>query len=41
MTMIYTGQMEKGLMNGKGTLVYPNSEKYEVRTGSWDEISLS
>ena len=30
--MLYTGAMEKGQMHGKGALVYPNSEKYEVRT---------
>ena len=30
-TMLYTGAMEKGQMHGKGALVYPNSEKYEVR----------
>ncbi len=29
--MLYTGAMEKGQMHGKGALVYPNSEKYEVR----------
>ena len=28
--MLYTGAMEKGQMHGKGALVYPNSEKYEV-----------
>ena len=27
--MMYTGAMEKGQMHGKGTLVYPNSERYE------------
>ena len=32
-TMLYTGAMEKGQMHGKGALVYPNSEKYEVRGG--------
>ena len=29
--MLYTGAMEKGQMHGKGALVYPNGEKYEVR----------
>lgn len=28
--MMYTGAMEKGQMHGKGGLVYPNGEKYEV-----------
>ena len=32
--MMYTGAMEKGQMHGKGALVYPNSEKYEVRVCS-------
>jgi len=27
---VYSGQIEKGQMHGKGTLVYPNGEKYEV-----------
>ena len=27
--MMYTGAMEKGQMHGKGTLVYPNNERYE------------
>ena len=30
-TMLYTGAMEKGQMHGKGALVYPNNERYEVR----------
>ena len=34
--MLYTGAMEKGQMHGKGALVYPNSEKYEVRVVSED-----
>ena len=29
--MLYTGAMEKGQMHGKGALVYPNNERYEVR----------
>lgn len=27
--MLYTGAMEKGQMHGKGSLTYPNSEKYD------------
>jgi len=30
--MIYTGEIENGKMHGKGTLVYPNGEKYD---GDW------
>lgn len=31
--MQYTGQIQDGQMHGFGTLVYPNKERYEVRTG--------
>jgi hypothetical protein len=33
--MQYTGQIQDGQMHGKGTLVYPNSERYEVSMVSW------
>lgn len=29
--MIYTGEIENGQMHGKGALIYPNKEKYEVQ----------
>lgn len=28
--MQYTGQIQDGQMHGQGTLIYPNSERYEV-----------
>lgn len=32
--MQYTGQIQDGQMHGRGTLVYPNSERYDVRVFS-------
>jgi len=33
--MLYTGEIDNGQMHGKGTLIYPNKEKYEVWVRGW------